>query len=54
MAPDIYFLVICPSPSSTPKFWHMYVIKYIDFTVMVDPCCGHTNKFIYDHPEKKQ
>ena len=35
--PDILF-GICPHMSRTPKFWHMHMITYSDFMVIVESC----------------
>ena len=32
------FFCICPCTSCMPKFWHAYVIIYVDFIVIVEPC----------------
>ena len=32
------FFCICPCTSCMPKFWHAYVIIYVDFIVIFEPC----------------
>ena len=34
---------ICPGASHAPKFWHMYVIKYSNFMIIVEPCSVNDN-----------
>ena len=34
---------ICPRTSRTPKLWHMFMITYNDFVVIVEPWTPYLN-----------
>ena len=48
MMPEMVFSV-CLSTLRTPKFWHVYVIMYCDFIIIVKPCFDLWNRLTTKH-----